>query len=260
MHIAGAIPAGILVAFQFTPIIRHKFMLFHRINGYLIMLLILMSNAGCAILLRRPMGTDIPWQTVVTILIIFTTFSGAMAIWNIKRLQIDQHRAWMLRCMFTLGVAVTGRVIGLSGAYFMTRLGGWYSVWPCDMIDFTNRQFGITDVLETRYPQCLTSNGTLNGQVVVQAALNATAPEETGAAYALLAGPAVWLALILHVVGLEMYLHLTPREAMRLRQVSYEKQVAAGFRNPGYSGTSVERWGDAEKWQPEHRFADSEKA
>ena len=57
-----------------------------------------------------------------------------------------------------------------------------------------------------------------------------------------------------------MYLHLTPREAKRLRQVSYEKQVAAGYRNPGYSGSSVERWGDADKWQPEHRMAESMKA
>ena len=57
-----------------------------------------------------------------------------------------------------------------------------------------------------------------------------------------------------------MYLHLTPREAKRLRQVSYERQVAAGYRNPGYSGSSVERWGDADKWQPEHRMAEFMKA
>ena len=191
MHLVGAIPVGILVTFQFTPIIRHKFLLFHRINGYIIMLLLLVSNAGCAVLLRRPMGTDVPWQTVITMLIIFTTFSAAMAIWNIKRLQIDQHRAWMLRCMFVLATAITGRIIGLAAAYFITRIGGWYAVYPCTMIDFTNRQYGINGILESKYPSCLASNGTLDGNVVVRAQLNPTAPEETGAVYAMLSGPAV---------------------------------------------------------------------
>jgi hypothetical protein len=31
-------------------------------------------------------------------------------------------------------------------------------------------------------------------------------------------------------------LHLTPRESERLRQVSYDRQVEAGFKNPGHAG------------------------
>jgi hypothetical protein len=36
MHLAGCLPAGLLMGLQFTPIIRHKYILFHRINGYLV--------------------------------------------------------------------------------------------------------------------------------------------------------------------------------------------------------------------------------
>jgi len=36
MHLAGCLPAGLLMGLQFTPVIRHKFILFHRINGYIV--------------------------------------------------------------------------------------------------------------------------------------------------------------------------------------------------------------------------------
>ena len=190
MHLAGAIPAGLLVVFQFTPVIRHKFILFHRINGHIVLLLILLSNLGCIFLIRRPAGTDIPWQSVGAVLIFLTTFSGAMAYYNIKKLQIDQHRAWMLRCIFYLGTAVTVRIIIYSGALVITRIGGFYDVWPCDRIDFTYRQFGVPGILAAKYPQCLT-NETLDGQVVVPAVFDLMAPESAGAAASLMSGPGV---------------------------------------------------------------------
>lgn len=46
MHLVTIIPAGFLVLFQFVPAIRHHAILFHRINGYAVVLLILFSNAG----------------------------------------------------------------------------------------------------------------------------------------------------------------------------------------------------------------------
>jgi hypothetical protein len=33
-----------------------------------------------------------------------------------------------------------------------------------------------------------------------------------------------------------LQLHLTPKESERLRQVSYERQVEAGFKNAGHAG------------------------
>lgn len=43
-------------------------------------------------------------------------------------------------------------------------------------------------------------------------------------------------------------MRLTPRESERLRQVSYEKQLEKGYKNPGSAGLVVERFGDAEPW------------
>jgi hypothetical protein len=60
---------------------------------------------------------------------------------------------------------------------------------------------------------------------------------------------AMWLALFMHLVGVEIYLNLTPVEGERLRKVSYERQLEAGYNHPGSSGLTSDRWGDAEKWK-----------
>jgi len=46
LHLATILPAGLLVVLQFVPIIRHKLLIFHRVNGYVILLLSLASMAG----------------------------------------------------------------------------------------------------------------------------------------------------------------------------------------------------------------------
>lgn len=58
------------------------------------------------------------------------------------------------------------------------------------------------------------------------------------------------MSLFLHMVGVEVYLALTPAESERLKVVSYEKQLEAGFENPGNAGLTAERWGDAAAWAP----------
>jgi uncharacterized membrane protein len=99
-HLCTIIPAGFLVLFQFVPVIRHKFILFHRINGYAVIILILASNAGVLIIARIAFGGSFSTQLAVGVLVIATTLSVILAYINIKRLQIDQHRKWMLRSWF----------------------------------------------------------------------------------------------------------------------------------------------------------------
>ena len=50
---------------------------------------------------------------------------------------------------------------------------------------------------------------------------------------------------------MELYLLLTPREGERLRNVSYQRQLEAGFSHPGSAGLTADRWGDSEPWEPE---------
>ena len=66
-------------------------------------------------------------------------------------------------------------------------------------------------------------------------------------------GPAGWLSFWLHAVIVELYLRLTPAESDRLKQASYERQLARGWKNPGAAGLSSQRFGDANAFMPEHR-------
>ena len=97
LHLSCILPAAFLIILQFVPVIRHKFILFHRISGYLIILLIATSNAGALLIARRGFGGSVETQAGIGLLALITTVGITLAYYNIKRLQIDQHRAWMLR-------------------------------------------------------------------------------------------------------------------------------------------------------------------
>ena len=72
--------------------------------------------------------------------------------------------------------------------------------------------------------------------VVVNADFNGGGPEQVGASLQIGFGMALWVALFLHGVGVESYLNLKPKERERLRMVSCERQLEAGFENPGSAG------------------------
>ena len=100
LHLATILPAALLTCLQFVPIIRRTFVLFHRINGYLIITLSLVSTAGVLMLARNAVGGWMDVQMGVGVLSIAFISSLALALYNVKRLQIEQHRAWMLRAWF----------------------------------------------------------------------------------------------------------------------------------------------------------------
>lgn len=100
VHLATILPAALLVLLQFIPAVRHRFTLFHRINGYLVVLLALLSTAGVFMIARTSFGGSMANQTFSGFVSIAFIGSLAMAYINIKRLQIEQHRAWMLRGWF----------------------------------------------------------------------------------------------------------------------------------------------------------------
>ena len=97
IHLFCILPAGVLVVLQFIPIIRYKAMLFHRINGYTVILLSTVASAGAIVVTPHAFGGDMATRTIVGVMVISTTAAYILAWINIKKLQIDQHRAWMLR-------------------------------------------------------------------------------------------------------------------------------------------------------------------
>lgn len=102
LHLGAVLPAAFLVVFQFVPGIRHKFLILHRINGYVVMLLGVVSTVGVVIIARRSFAGGLDMQTASGAASIIFIGGQALAYYNIKRLQIEQHRAWMIRAWGTV--------------------------------------------------------------------------------------------------------------------------------------------------------------
>lgn len=261
IHLAAILPAGLLIIWQFVPIIRHKCLLFHRINGYTIIILVIVSNVGALMICRRAFGGHLSTQAGVGLLAIISTVSIGLAYYNIKRLQIDQHRAWMLRAMFYLGTIITLRLIMILSALISTKMSGYYTTMSCGEL-FSIYGFNQTQEVRNLYPQCDQLGSINETLVIVQATFENGQVEQISASLRISFGMAIWFAIFLHTIGVEIYLNLTPRESNRLRQVSYERQMEKGLTPFGSAGLTSDRWGDAEPWRPleKSKTADADKA
>ncbi|KIW91233.1 uncharacterized protein Z519_08129 [Cladophialophora bantiana CBS 173.52] len=250
LHLATILPAGILVVFQFVPAIRRRTMLFHRVNGYIVILLILISNGGALMIARRAFGGELAAQAAVGVLVISTTIGLGMAYYNIKKLQVDQHRAWMLRTMFYLGAIITTRIIMVVAALIASKTESYNVIMTCGEL----RSMHDLSYLAEMYPGCVVGSSILEDELkIIHADFFRGIKEQIAASLRITFGMALWLAFFLHAVGIEAYLALTPREAQRLRMVSYEKQLKAGMSVPGSAGLVVENFGDADAWEPTAR-------
>ena len=109
-------------------------------------------------------------------------------------------------------------------------------------------------MLEANYPACLAENRAIfapDGMVSVKGILHPVSDRAMStAAINISFAAAGQLAFFLHVLCTEIYIALTPREADRLRRVSYQRQKEKGFKNPGSAGLVAQRIGDAEPWMP----------
>ncbi|KAF7192133.1 hypothetical protein HII31_06519 [Pseudocercospora fuligena] len=248
LHLFTILPAGILVCFQFTPWFCHHVILFHRLNGYLVITLSLISSAGVLIVAQVSFGGDSASRTVAGALVISTTISYIMAYINIKLLQIDQHRAKMTRCWAYLATIITIRLIIFSGGAVISLLGGRFTTRRCAQIASVVRPNGAVAL----DPICEAwRNGSASEQgAIVEANYPGGHTLEISAALGITFGAAGWLAFWLHANAVEVYLRLTPAESDRLRQISYERQLKRGWKTAGYSGLVAERFGDANPFRP----------
>ncbi|KAK5653945.1 hypothetical protein OQA88_7870 [Cercophora sp. LCS_1] len=250
MHVASILPASFLVCFQFVPAIRHKALLFHRMNGYAILFLCMTSTAGAFMATRHSFGGGLDIQTSVGFLGILFTVCMVLAYINVKRLQIEQHRAWMLRGWFYAACIITQRIIGIVMTLIAGSSGDYSAARSCAQVDFilgANRTHDLFPACEPFY-----TGQNPEQQVLVPAKFGTDdqTAATVGAAFGETFGAALWLALAIHAIGIEIYLHLTPYEHERLRQVSYLRQNEAGMKNPGSAGLTADRLGDAKLWEP----------
>lgn len=237
LHLCTIIPAGILVVLQFLPIIRYKTIIVHRVNGWLVTILLLISNAGALMIANRSFGGHYDTQVLVGILAILTTVSATLGVVNIKRKQIDQHRKWMIRCWVYCGSIITLRFVQILGALIVSQLGGFFVQMECGQI---NSMGGDA----TYYPNCAVGGD--SAHTAVEADFETQlGVEEVAASLQLVFGQAGLIALVIHAVLVEVYFHLTPKVNERLRKVSYERQLERGHKHPGSSGLTSDRLGDA---------------
>ncbi len=180
-------------------------------------------------------------QTFVGVLAIMTTPGVFMAYYNFKRLQIEQHRAWMLRTWFYAGSIITLRLIMIISALVISSIGDYYRAMPCSEIAFLQDS---RERFEAILRLCFTADGTTDDWIAVRASFNNETQMSIG--LGLNFGMASWLALFMHAVGVEIFLRLMPRESERLGIVSCQRQLEAGFSHLGCSGLTVDRWGTGE--------------
>ncbi|KJZ72500.1 hypothetical protein HIM_08169 [Hirsutella minnesotensis 3608] len=255
LHLAGILPAGLLAVFQFVPVIRHKVLIIHRISGYIIILLSIVGVVGIFLVARHGLGGGLDMQSAIGFGAIVFVVCKAIAFYNIKVLQIEQHRAWMLRAWVIASFIITMRIMGSIMANIVGRGGSeYYSVTPCYVVD--NMFRGNQSAVEGYYPDCRAyySGANPNVHVTVHADITTSRPDETATAFNKSWGPSAFLAILIHTLAVELYLRLTPAEAERLRRVSYQRQLEAGMKKPGNAGLTVQRLGDAEPWFPEKRL------
>lgn len=128
LHLITVLPSGLLAVFQFVPGIRARAMSFHRTAGKIINVLAFVSTACAWGMARVSYGGDLTIQAgtyLVGVMILWSTVASWRAI---RRLQIDEHRIWLIRawsyqtCIMTLRLCLFVGIMGISLA------GGFYQV------------------------------------------------------------------------------------------------------------------------------------
>lgn len=191
-------------------------------------------------IVNRSLGGHFDLQVFGGILAIFTTVSAFLGVVNIKLKQLDQHRKWMMRCWVYMASIMSLRFVQMATAQVVSNLRGFYVHTPCEVLEFLGSNMSY-------YSQCAAGGE----RAVVEANLyTQRGPEEVIAAYELAFGQAGLIAFVIHAVLVEVYIHLTPAESERLRNVSYERQLERGYKKPGSGGLTSDRLGDAPRWRP----------
>ena len=171
---------------------------------------------------RVSFGGGLDVQMAAGVMSIMSLIALGMAYYNIKKLQIDQHRAWMLRAWFYVSNAlpthagdmlinqmcsiITLRLIMIIMAKIITRIGGYYTTESCAKIAYIYRSAPSQNFTLSLYPDCESYfSGTDSDKHVLVAADMNGMPEQIGAALNSCFGAAAWLAIAMHAVGVELY-------------------------------------------------------
>ncbi|KAI0103241.1 hypothetical protein GGR51DRAFT_550069 [Nemania sp. FL0031] len=202
LHLATILPAALLVCIQFISIIRQKAPLIHRVVGYVVITLSIVSMVGVFVIMPHTFGGGLDTQAINCVLMVAFMWALGMGTVSIRRGRIGKHREWMLRAWFWAGSIITGRIIIFIMLNIPQSEPQYYAM-PCDKIDFMLK----SRTLEL-YPQCASfySGENPSQNVAVRAKFkHPTSAVEVAAALDLVFGISHTIAFLIHVLGLEIY-------------------------------------------------------
>ncbi|KAG9103834.1 hypothetical protein FRC06_007646 [Ceratobasidium sp. 370] len=236
-HLASVLPAGLLATIQFVPRIRTRAMGLHRNAGRVVNVLSFVSTITGFGMARVSFGGDLSIQSSVYCL-------GAMTLWSIikswtaiRRLQIDEHRMWVIRAWSYQTAVITERLVMVPLVAYLSMARGYYHKL-LDGFLFTRSPFKQTltcdevahilnnqDMYARDYPQCQPE---WTGPRVKSVSIEAYPGDTTGLGMAATVrfnfGASMWIAIWIHIIATEYYLFRTKDESNRLRELSTKRQ------------------------------------
>ncbi|KAG8982356.1 hypothetical protein FRB94_000897 [Tulasnella sp. JGI-2019a] len=222
LHIYCTIIATFFVVFQFIPAIRRRKMILHRANGYLVLLVLIPGIVSGSVVARRAFGGSPSTQSAFYldgILIVFSAIKGYASVRETRK-----HRKWMLRAVTYLSAPITARIILITSREIISSVGGYYSMWTCAEVQFLQDRGQGVPVFTQTYPACA-NHGTDPSliHVAVRASMHAY-PVNFGSAVRETFGMALWIALVIHVLGVEIYIRATEASNMHRRGFVLERR------------------------------------
>lgn len=214
IHLLSVLPSGLLAVLQFTPVIRAKYRRFHRFAGYASSILAVSGIVSAFAIADRSFGGDISIVSVTAV----TGFASAYALYKgvqeARAKRFAAHRDWMLRAWMYLGTIATMRpFMGLLVATIQIPAIRQFTTIPCEVV--LNIFEDNNMAAYAAYPLCDPINSGLNptGRVVVPANIASLDDVEKAAAGHVVFGTAMWIAVVIHAVGVEVYLTWTRQSA-----------------------------------------------
>lgn len=211
LHLATFLPAGALVCFQFIPALRRpKYIKFHRVNGYVVLVLSALGTVAALIIESEAMGGILSNRIGTWTLATLVTTAAVKGYVSIKNREIEKHRAWMLRAWFWATSIITMRFILVSLAHIIGHPSRSTTMsMPCAVIEYLHESFPGTR--QNPYPSCAAY---ISGENPLQEALVTTnwdLNDLPGITAALRVGYAVggWLGFLINATGIEIYIWKT---------------------------------------------------
>jgi len=205
VHIYLSVVLGFFVGLQFLPAIRRKSVFLHRVNGYACLIILISASVTGAIIARRSFGGELNQQSAYYLLAIMSTFSALLGYWYVKR-NTRAHRKWMMRSVVYFSVIISTKLMMLASRLIITEIGSYYSLWRCDEVFFVLKN---ETELVSMFPQCTSATPHENGLYVPVHASVHEGPLGTASAVRAVQGMNLWIATIIHVIAVEVYIRST---------------------------------------------------